>query len=181
MSVSTPPSIGNSEIEKIKGQLREDGKFKNHMSWFYWIGALSFINSILAIVNSSFTFIFGLGITQLIDGIAIEVTKQLQTETKIIYVFSLVISLLFSGLFVLFGYLGNKKKKGAIITGVVLYALDAIFCLILGAYLDGAFHVWALVGLISGLVMLKGKKEDPTIPVIDPQKIGNDHYYDGMH
>jgi len=181
MSVSTPPSVGNSEIEKIKGQLREDGKFKNHMSWFYWIGALSFINSILAIVKSTFSFIFGLGVTQLVDGIAIGITERLQSDTKIIYVFSLVISLLFSGLFVLFGYLGNKKKKGAIITGVVLYGLDGILCLILGAYLDGAFHIWALVGLISGLVMLKGKKEDPAIPVLDPQKIGNDHYYDSMH
>ncbi|MEA5077760.1 MAG: hypothetical protein VB013_04245 [Anaerolineaceae bacterium] len=180
MSDSTPPSIGNSDIEQIKSQLKEDSKFKNAIGWFYWIGGLSFINSILALVKSTFSFIFGLGITQLVDGIAIGATERIQSETKIFYVFSLVISLIFSGLFVLFGYLGNKKKKGAIITGIILYGLDAILCLVLGAYLDGLFHVWALVGLISGLVMLKNKKEDMGIPVLDPHKVGSDHYYDSL-
>src|SRR5438067_7750738 len=38
-------------------------------SWFYWIGALSIINTLVAMSGNGTRFIFGLGITQFIDAI----------------------------------------------------------------------------------------------------------------
>ncbi len=181
MSDSTPPTVSNADLEQIKSQLKNESKFKNAIGWFYWIAGLSFLNSLLAAFNANFSFTIGLGITQLIDAVAIGATKRLGTTSYLLIIFSLIISLLFSGLFVLFGYLGNKRKKGAIITGAVIYILDGILALVLGLYLDGLFHALALVGIFSGLKMLDGKKQDPSIPVIDPHKVGGDHYYDSMH
>ncbi len=181
MSDSTPPTVSNADLEQIKSQLKNESKFKNAIGWFYWIAGLSFLNSLLAAFNANFSFTIGLGITQFIDAVAILITKRLGTNSHLLTIFSLIISLLFSGLFVLFGYLGNKRKKGAIITGAVIYILDGILALVLGLYLDGLFHALALVGIFSGLKMLDGKKQDPSIPVIDPHKVGGDHYYDSMH
>lgn len=172
------PNVGNSEIEQIKSQLKADSKFKNAMGWFYWIAGLSFINSLLAVFSANFSFTIGLGITQFVDAMAILVAQELGTTSHILSIFSLIISLIFSGLFVLFGFLGNKRKKGAIITGIVIYALDGVLTFVLGLYLDGLFHLLALFGIFMGLRMLvKDEKVDKEVNPVDPPK---PNYYDSF-
>src|SRR5215469_2722671 len=38
--------------------------------WFDWIAALSIVNSVISLFNGSWHFVVGLGITELIDGLA---------------------------------------------------------------------------------------------------------------
>ncbi|MGI8656220.1 MAG: hypothetical protein ACR2LC_13505 [Pyrinomonadaceae bacterium] len=45
-------------------------------NWFFWIAALSMINSVVLLMNGQWNFLAGLGITQLIDGIAIALAKD---------------------------------------------------------------------------------------------------------
>ena len=43
-------------------------KFRNGVSWFYWIAGLSIVNSLMIMVADR-AFIFGLGITQITDAV----------------------------------------------------------------------------------------------------------------
>src|SRR6478672_6161125 len=38
--------------------------------WFYWIAALSLVNSLVAIFGGQFHFVVGLGITSIVDALA---------------------------------------------------------------------------------------------------------------
>ena len=44
-------------------------RVKSSANWFYWIAGLSVVNSIVVHTGSSWSFIAGLGITQLIDAV----------------------------------------------------------------------------------------------------------------
>ena len=113
------------------------GRMKSGGSWFYWIAGLSLINSISAFTGSAWRFIFGLGITRLLDG----------------YVsgpVALVLDVLVAGLFVLFGIFANKGHLWAFIVGMALYALDGVIYALAGAWLSAGFHVFVLFCLVGG-------------------------------
>jgi hypothetical protein len=71
-------------------------------SWFYWIAGLSLINSISALSGSDWRFIFGLGITQIFDGVA----EGLPGGGKAII---LILDLFVAGLLVMFGVFAYKR------------------------------------------------------------------------
>ena len=43
---------------------------KRSAGWFDWIAALSVVNSVISLFNGNWTFVLGLGITQVIDYLA---------------------------------------------------------------------------------------------------------------
>ena len=45
---------------------------RQHISgaqWFFWVAALSVVNTLIGLSDSDWSFIIGLGITQMIDGV----------------------------------------------------------------------------------------------------------------
>ena len=132
---------------------------KNGANWFYWIAGLSVINSIAVYAGADFSFIVGLGITQLIDGIIIGLTGEAQA-------WGLIPNLLFIGLFVLIGFYANRLSKGAFITGIVLYALDALIFLLVPDFLSIGFHVFALVMIFKGFRFVDEARK--LAPVYEP-------------
>ena len=52
--------------------------------------------------------------------------------------------------FLVIGILGRKSNRAAIITGMVLYALDGVILLLFQDFLAAGFHVFALVGIWTG-------------------------------
>jgi hypothetical protein len=127
-------------------------EIKNGLNWFYWIGGLSIINSIIYQVGGSFTFIVGLGITQFVDVIMKTISNDLGlTEGMIIRIIGIVINLIIAGLFIIAGVIGRKKYRIVIIIGMVAYVLDGLLLLAVGEWLGIAFHLLALWGLWRGL------------------------------
>ena len=59
-----------SRISACVCGFRAFGQLRSGVSWFYWIAGLSLINSILSVSGQSWRFIFGLGVTQLLDAFA---------------------------------------------------------------------------------------------------------------
>jgi len=51
----------------IEEKLRVEQQLKGGASWFVWIAALSVINSVILLSGGTWSFIFGLGITQIVD------------------------------------------------------------------------------------------------------------------
>jgi len=118
---------------------------------FFWIAALSVINSVLAIVGSNTRFVIGLGITQFVDAVAQFAGQDVPQAKTIITIVAILIDLVAVGIFALLGYFARKGRRWAFITGLVLYALDTLLMLLFQDWLGLGFHVFFLVGLFGGL------------------------------
>jgi hypothetical protein len=112
-------------------------------SWFYWIGALSVINTLIAMSGNGTRFIFGLGITRFTDAIGTHGGSGGSAA-------ALVVTVIIAAVFAVFGYFGGQGQKWAFLVGMVLYGLDAGLCLLGGIILSAAFHAWALFRMFGG-------------------------------
>jgi hypothetical protein len=121
---------------------------KSGANWFYWIAGLSLINSLIFFFGGNWSFFAGLGITQIIDAIVDQLTQG--GGLSVIKIVAFVIDIVIAGIFVLCGLWANKFQTWAFIVGMVLYLLDGLLILILGAYLSAAFHVFALYMIFKG-------------------------------
>jgi hypothetical protein len=141
----------NKMREKIEAQMKLAGKLKGGASWFYWVAALSIINSVIVLANGNWSFLFGLGVTQIVDGLVVGVVAEAPNMANVARFFGFGLILLISGLYVTFGWFANKRKRWAFIVGMVLYGLDSLILLPVADYLGFAFHIWVLFGLFGGL------------------------------
>lgn len=105
--------------------------------WFLTIGLLSGVNAILQIFDARIRFIFGLGITQVIDAVA---HRMGQGGT--------IVMVVIDGLFVLMLILCSRWAKtgsqGAFLGGMIAYALDGVLLVLFSMWLDAAVHAYAL-------------------------------------
>ena len=122
---------------------------KRGANWFYWIAGLSLINSLIFLFGGNLSFVAGLGITQLIDAIVDQITKN--GDLSVIKIIAFALDLIIAMIFVLCGLWANKFKVWAFIIGMVFYLLDGIFLLVIGAFLPAAFHAFALFMIFRGL------------------------------
>ena len=111
--------------------------------WFYWIAGLSVINSIVAATGSTWGFMAGLGVTQLIDGLG----QAMGTWSKPI---TLVLDGMVASVFVGLGWWAGRKTW-VYVTGMVLFALDSIVFALVGDWLGLGFHGLVLFFLWNGL------------------------------
>ena len=138
-SLSSEENKSNKEWEKLESRIKNGG------GWFFWIAGLSIINSIIYLAGSDLTFIIGLGITQVIDGMASVATGQGKA-------IAFVITLIIAAVFVTLGIYSRKKKNWAFILGIVLYSFDALLFLIAQDWLSIGFHIFALVFIVMATI-----------------------------
>lgn len=122
-------------------------------NWFYWIAGLSLVNSLAHAFGTSWGFIAGLGITQIIDALADEGGNALR-------VIGIGLDLLVAGVFITLGYLARSLPAPFII-GLVLYGLDALFFLAVGAWIGLAFHVFVFFSILAGYKAFRTLHEAP--------------------
>jgi len=105
--------------------------------WFLIIGVLSGMNALLQIFRLNVRFIFGLGITQVVDAAAHGTGLN-----------GTIIMVVVDGLFILMLILCSKWAKtgsqGAFLGGMIAYALDGVMLLIFTMFLNAAVHAYAL-------------------------------------
>jgi hypothetical protein len=118
-------------------------RLKSCASWFYWIAALSLVNSIVTLTGSNFRFLFGLGITQIIDG----ATQGMGNGGKGV---ALALDVLVVGVLVFFGVFASKGQLWAFVIGGVLFALDCVIFIFAEQWLGVAFHAYVLFRLFQG-------------------------------
>jgi len=144
------------EETEVVGQERktmQEGKdiekqVENGANWFFVIAALSLVNSMLFLARTDWAFFFGLGITQVIDGIAMEVGGEGNMKAMMV---AFALDVMVAALFVLFGMLARRRFRRAFLIGMVLYGLDALLFLLVGDFLGLLVHVVALFGMFKGL------------------------------
>jgi len=154
METQTPPTPDTAQLALIQKKLNLDNRFRNGMNWFYWIAGLSILNSIIYMAGSSVSFVVGLGATQVVDGFTSAMANDLVQDALVIHAFGFAIDVFIAGLFILFGFLGRKHQRWAMITGLVLYVLDGIFLAVVGDIFSVIFHGLALYGIWMGMQAL---------------------------
>lgn len=149
------PDVPQPLASPLELKMRHQNRLRSGANWFYWIAALSVINSVLMATETSISFIFGLAATQIIDALAAFIGQDLQLESlNTVRIIGWVLNLLIVGIFALFGVFAHKRKKWAFIAGMILYALDAIAALFVWDkpdILSFAFHLIVIWGLAGGL------------------------------
>lgn len=125
--------------------------------WFYWIAALSLITSVISLVGGGWAFFASLGITQIIDALAVQLlAPRIGEGVKLV---AFLLDLLAAGLFALMGYFASNRQTWAFVAGMVLYVLDAVvflgFVLLFGTIslptiLMAAFHAYVLWSIYGG-------------------------------
>jgi hypothetical protein len=126
-----------------------EAQLKSGASWFYWIAALSLINSIVAFTGSDWRFILGLGITQVFDGLAHDIGSAGNAVV-------LALDLIAAGVCVSFGVFAHKRHLSAFVVGMVLLALDGLIFLFVQDWVGVGFHVFVLYCLFRGAKACRG-------------------------
>jgi len=155
--VITPEDIQTARNKKTEQEVSEkisEKKSPNRMyQWFFVIGILSVINTVILAVKSTVHFIFGLGITQIIDTLSFTTFENYKAVV-------LVFSFLISGIFIALGYFAKAKLKWAYLTGLVLYGLDTTIFVYSNDWLSAAFHIFVLIAIIRGYISLYPEKQN---------------------
>lgn len=125
-------------------------------SWFFWIAALSAINSIISITGGDRVFIFGLGVTQVVDGFASAFEQEMGLgRGSWLGIAGLVLSLLVAGLIALIGYLARKGNRFVYALGIGLYFLDGLLVAFFQDWLGLLFHGFVMIYLVIGFVAVR--------------------------
>ncbi|MBT3336901.1 MAG: hypothetical protein HN855_00510 [Anaerolineae bacterium] len=164
----TPPN--SQELNALMALANLQKQVKNGASNFYWIAALSVINSLGAVFDLGVNFVVGLGVTQVVDAISMGIGEGIPDYNAIIRTFGVVLSIGISALFAIFGNFAAKGHRWAFITGMVFYTLDGFLLLAFQDWFGFGFHLFLLWGIFGGFQALKKlqsflpKGIDPAFP-----------------
>jgi len=143
------------EVEKVIAErLKLEGQLRAGANWFFWIAGLSLINSLVFLFGGRFSFVIGLGVTQLVDGIA--TSSQIGMGGQFVArAIAFTLDSLIALLFIVFAVFARRNQRWAFWVGISLYAFDSILFLIFEDYWGIGFHLFALWGLYGGLAARK--------------------------
>ncbi|HKB56572.1 MAG TPA: hypothetical protein VKC51_03195 [Lacunisphaera sp.] len=114
-------------------------------NWFWWIAGLSVVNTVMIHSGGDMNFVIGLGFTLVADAVF--------KEQKLI---AFAIDAVALGTIFGLGFLSRKGHLWAFVTGIVLYALDALIYVMFQDWMSVGFHGLALFYLIRGASRLRG-------------------------
>jgi hypothetical protein len=138
---------GTDQSDLAAQKLQVEQALKGSSGWFVVIAGLSLVNSVLSMAGASIHFIFGLGLTQIVDALA-------HGSGGAGIVVDLIINGMIAGVFVLFWNFARKGAKWAFFAGMALYVVDALILLAFKDILSVAFHGWALYRMYNGVKVL---------------------------
>ena len=165
------PVPDRAQIEAaVQQRMRVESQMKSGANWFFWIAGLSLVNTVLLLSGSKWTFIIGLGVTQIVDSFAAGLGQMG-------IVVALCIDVVIAGVFAGFGVLSRKRQAWACVVGMVLYGLDGLLFLLFQDWLSLGFHAFALYGIFKGLQAMNElrRMEQAAMPVY-PGHMGGPPY-----
>lgn len=122
-------------------------RYRGGANWFYWIAGLTIVTSLIAAFGGGWRFLLSLGTTQIIDAVAQGVATELGSAPKII---ALVLDLIVTGTFVVFGYLAGKKYLWAYMAGMIVFLLDGLVTLMIQDWIGVIAHGVVLFFMFPG-------------------------------
>lgn len=143
--------------EMVQGDLT--ARLRSVASWFYWVAGLSLVNTLAVMMGVELTFSLGLGITQIIDAVALNFRTMSDTVNVPFSVGELVVwgvDFLILGFFVFLGVrLSRHRAAWALWLGIILYGLDSLFFFMGFNWIALALHGFVLYKLTRGFGILQ--------------------------
>ena len=139
----------------VRASIEMENRFLGGANWFFWIAGLSLINSVLMLSGTEWSFIIGLGMTQVIDVIATGIASQEKEAATVLKLVAFGLDVVVAGMCAGVGLLARKRFAWAFILGMILYAMDGMIFLLFQDWLSFGFHVFALFGIWNGLKALR--------------------------
>jgi hypothetical protein len=150
-----PTPAQSQDVRLLEEKLRAENQFKSGANWFYWIAGLSLVNSVIMLLGGSWSFIIGLGATQIVDALAWIVAEDLGSDVGLgLRIVAFGLDIIIAAVVAGFGLLARKRFKWAFVVGMGLYALDGLLFLWIQDYWSIGFHLFALYGLYQGVKAL---------------------------
>ncbi|HEY2364474.1 MAG TPA: hypothetical protein VGK36_25385 [Candidatus Angelobacter sp.] len=143
LGLSAPRSVDPLPSVSAAAQAETTAALHKGANWLFLIGGLSVVNTVSLISGSTWIFLGGLGVTKL----AVAIAMRLGTTGQII---GLLINLWATASFVVLGFFARKGQKWAFITGMALYAADALVVLLLQQWIMILFHGFVFFRLYQG-------------------------------
>jgi hypothetical protein len=132
------------------GEIRElFNRGKNGAAWFYWIAALSLVNSIMVLAGGGRTFALGLVVTMVADSIAASIALKPGGNMAVLGA-ALAFDAVVLGLLVLCGRLAQRRFLPVFALGMGVYLLDGLLSLRMGSAVGIGIHAYALWSMASG-------------------------------
>ncbi|MBC7820905.1 MAG: hypothetical protein IAG10_28815 [Planctomycetaceae bacterium] len=142
-------------------------------NWFFWIAALSLVNTAMAHGGADRHFIIGLSITAIVDAIAQAIGKENPEAATLAMGIAIGFSVCVAVVVILFGWLARKRILWVFGIGMGLYLLDGLAYLALSDFLSAAFHGYALFSMSRGfgayrqMAQLEAALQTAVVPVDD--------------
>jgi hypothetical protein len=145
-ATSTNPNVQRLESAEMQ-QLRP--KIESGANWFYFVAGVSFVNAIAAVLGSTWSFIIGLGLSQMLTDFVrwavIFDTWSIAIKGMLV-LFNLA---LLAGLAYL-GWRARQPNTTLFGIGISLFALDTLLFLISLDWIGVAFHALVLFFMWKG-------------------------------
>ena len=157
--LESPPSRVPVFGEAMREQAEQHSR--TGVNWFFWIAALSLVNTALAHGGATLQFIIGLSVTAIADAIAVEIGKQQPPIATLAMGIAIGFSLLVAVVVIGFGWLSRQRVMWVFAIGIGLYLLDGVVYLLLGDIKSAGFHGFALFGMIRGWMAFRQLAQHP--------------------
>lgn len=118
-------------------------RMRRGAGWLLTIALLSGVNTLLQVFDAKIRFIFGLGITQVVDAMGKGAGQNGMAVT-------IALDGIFLGMLILCWKWAKAGSQGAFLAGMIAYALDGVLLLFFSVWLDAAVHAYALYMIWQG-------------------------------
>ena len=131
---AAPEVVTADPLDALRAQLAQlHAHGTSGAGWFYWIAALSLVNSVILLSGGDRHFVVGLGVTLVADVVAKEVADQNPEIATVAKGIAFGFDLFVAAIVCLFGWLSRRPILPIFVVGMILYLLDGLIYLLPGS------------------------------------------------
>jgi hypothetical protein len=146
-----PEIVTADPLQAVRAELAQlHARGTSGAGWFFWIAALSLINSIILLSGGDRHFVVGLGVTSIADAVARAVADQNPEGAGVAKGIAFGFTVFVAAVVCLFGWLSRRPLLPIFIIGMVLYLLDGLLYVLFQDWMSVGFHAFVLFGMWSG-------------------------------
>jgi hypothetical protein len=125
-------------------------KGRRGANWFFWVAALSLVNSAIIHFGGQTFFPVGLGATLIVDGVATAIANQAPNAEVVVRAIAIALDICAAMVMVGFGAFARKRYTVIFLVGMIVYLLDGLIFLLAMDPVGIIVHLIGLAGMWQG-------------------------------